>query len=339
MDERQAAGSGFAYSAAAPANPDPVLLSPVVDAHVHVFPPDVVADRARFFPLDAHFAALYANPRARLVTAEEALAAMDRNGVAGAFALGFGWSDPALCRMHNDYLVDVQRRYPGRFAGFAALQPRDPGMPGELERVAAAGLRGIGELMPHGQGYRLDEWPVTDPLAEAATALRLPVLVHVSEPLGHPYPGKGDVDPIAAARFAARHPDLRVIFAHWGGGLPFHELMPEVATTLRNTYYDSAATTYLYRFDVFPIVAGIVGASRILFGTDYPLLRIGPFLQRVRALDVPEPALADILGGNAARLIGDPAWPAVPLATSAAESGAPGLSAPRVRPGARETGG
>lgn len=338
VDEHQADGSGSA-DADAPALPDPSLSSPVVDAHVHVFPPDVVADRERFFPLDAHFAALYVNPRARLVTAEEALGAMNRNGVAGAFALGFGWSDPALCRMHNDYLIDVQRRYPGRFAAFAALQPRDPAAPLEVERVAAAGLRGVGELMPHGQGYRLDEWPVADPLAEAAIALRLPVLVHVSEPLGHPYPGKGDVDPIAAAQFAARHPDLRVIFAHWGGGLPFHELMPEVAATLGNTYYDSAATTYLYRFDVFAVVARIVGAGRILFGTDYPLLRIGPFLQRVRALGIPEPALADILGANAAHLIGDPGWPAVPPATFAAESDPPGLSAPRARPGAREPGG
>lgn len=235
---------------------------------------------------------------------------MNRHGVAGAFALGFGWNDPALCRAHNDYLIDVQRRHPGRFAAFAALQPRAAASArDELTRVAAAGLRGVGELMPHGQGYRLDEWPTIDPVAEVVAALKLPLLVHVSEPFGHPYPGKGDVSPLAAASLAARHPELRLIFAHWGGGLPFYELMPEVAAPLANTFYDSAATTFLYRFDVFEVVARIVGARRILFATDFPLLRLGPFLQRVRALDLPEPILADILGGNAVRVIGDPTWP------------------------------
>jgi predicted TIM-barrel fold metal-dependent hydrolase len=282
----------------------------VVDAHIHIFPPDVAADRDRFFPLDPHFAELYTNPRARLATAEEALAAMDRNGVAGAFALGFGWADPALCRMHNDYLADVQRRFPGRFAGFAAIQPRDTaGALAELARIGAAGLRGVGELMPHGQGYRLDDWSVLDPIAEAVAALGLPMVSHVSEPLGHRYPGKGDVSPIAAAALAARHPELRLVLSHWGGGLPFYELMPEVAASLRNVFYDSAASTYLYRFDVFEVAARIVGAGRVLFGTDFPLLRMGPFLRRVRDLGLPQPVLAEILGANAIRLIGEPGWP------------------------------
>ena len=283
----------------------------IVDAHVHAFPPEVVARREYFRSLDPHFAVLYASPRARLVTAEEVLAAMDRHGIAGAFLLGFGWSDPTLCRMHNDYLVDVQARYPDRFAGFAALQPRaGAAAVAELNRALAAGLRGVGELMPHGQGYRLDDWSVLDPIAEALIAHDRPLVVHVSEPVGHSYPGKGDVSPAAAWQLARRHPSLRLVLAHWGGGLPFYELMPEVAADLANTYYDSAATTFLYRFEIFRIVAEICGSERLLFGTDFPLLRPGPFLRRLRALDLPPPALRAILGENAARLVsGDGSWP------------------------------
>lgn len=285
--------------------------SPIVDAHIHIFPPEVVANRSRFLALDAYFAALYASPRARLATAEEAIASMDRHGIAGAFALGFGWRDPALCRFHNDYLIEVQRRHGDRLACFAALQPLDrPAALAELARVAAAGLRGVGELMPHGQGYVLDDWSVMDPLAEALVALDWPVVIHVSEPVGHSYPGKGDVSPVAAWQLAGRHPLLRAIFAHWGGGLPFYELMPEVAATLRRSFYDSAASTYLYRFEVFRIVAQICGADRILFATDYPLLRQGPFLQKVRALGLPEPAERLILGESAARLMSrERPWP------------------------------
>jgi predicted TIM-barrel fold metal-dependent hydrolase len=286
--------------------------SPVIDAHIHIFPPEIVAHRERFFRLDALFAELYANPKARLATAEDALASMDRNGIAGAFALAFGWNDPGLCQVHNDYLAEVQGRYPGRFAGFAATQPRQGSWAlAEVVRALGKGLRGIGELMPHGQGYALDDWRVMDPLAEALTALNVPLVTHVSEPVGHDYPGKGAVSPTSAWRLAERHPRLKLILAHWGGGLPFYELMPEVSATLhQHLYYDSAASTYLYRFEIFRIAAQLVSADRILFATDYPLLRQGPFLQKVREVGLPEPALGQILGGNAVRLLGVEGWPA-----------------------------
>ena len=288
------------------------MESLVVDAHLHLFPPEIVEQRERFRSLDPHFAALYANPKARLATAEAALESMDRNGIAGAFALAFGWSDLSLCRLHNDYLADVQERYPGRFACFAATQPlAGPPALAEVDRALARGLRGVGELMPHSQRYQLDDWHTLDPLAEALVDARAPLIVHVSEPLGHGYAGKGDVTPASAWQLAARHPRLKLVFAHWGGGLPFYELMPEVAASLPQTFYDSAATTYLFRFDVFRVVAEICGADRVLFATDYPLLRQGPFLQRFRELGLSEPALSQILGGNAIRLLGDPNWPRV----------------------------
>ena len=278
---------------------------PIIDAHIHIFPPEVVAARERFCNLDSYFSELYKNPKARLATADDAILSLDRNGVDAAFALGFGWRDLTLCRLQNDYLIDVQARYSGRLIGFAATQPLN-GEPAlvEVERALGRGLRGIGELMPHGQGYQLDDWAVLDPLACLAAEAGVPLVSHVSEPLGHLYPGKGDVSPIAAWRFAARHPRLKVIFAHWGGGLPFYELMPEVAESLRNVSYDSAASTFLYKDAVFKIVAELCGPERIIFGTDFPLLRQGPFLQKIRALGLPEKSLRLILGGNAAKLMG-----------------------------------
>src|SRR5579859_7372603 len=125
----------------------------IINAHIHIFPPEVGSRREHFLTLEPHFAALYANPRARLATAEDAIASLGRNGVDAAFALGFGWRDHALCQLHNDYLIDVQRRYPGRILGFAAIQPlAGAGALAEIERARAGGLRGVGELMPHGQG-------------------------------------------------------------------------------------------------------------------------------------------------------------------------------------------
>lgn len=277
--------------------------SPVVDFHTHLFPPDVFGQREEHCRRDAAFGRLYSDPRSRLATAEDALAAMDAAGVDHAVALGFGWSDSAICHDHNDYLSDVARRYPDRFTAFGALQPRDAAAAArEIDRFARLGLRGVGELMPHLQGYALDGSAMAT-VAEAAQTTGLIVLTHASEPVGHEYPGKGDVSPGSVLGLAARFPELRVVAAHWGGGLPFYSLMPEVARSLSNVYFDSAATTYLYRPEVYRIVAELVGADHVLFGSDYPLLRPGPMLRRVRALSLPDEALGMILGGNAASLL------------------------------------
>jgi hypothetical protein len=157
--------------------------------------------------------------------------------------------------------------------------------------------------MPHLQGYSLADEQVMAPVAEAATALGLVLLTHASEPVGHAYPGKGDVTPQTILALAERWPELTIVAAHWGGGLPFYELMPEVAAAARNVYYDTAASPLLYRMDVYQTVVGIVGPQRVLFGTDYPLLQQRPFLRRLRAAGLPEDALAQILRANAMRVL------------------------------------
>src|SRR5205085_2434991 len=81
---------------------------------------------------------------------------------------------------------------------------------------------------------------------------------------------------------------LRVVLAHWGGGLPFYELMPEVAELARGVAYDSAASAYLYDWRVFRQVAAIVGAERVLFATDYPLSRPGRYVKQIRRLGFDE---------------------------------------------------
>ena len=72
----------------------------------------------------------------------------------------------------------------------------------EIERCAAGGLVGVGELMPDGQGYRLDDEKAMAPIVEAALAHDMVLLTHCSEPVGHLYPGKGTVTPDEVIRFA-----------------------------------------------------------------------------------------------------------------------------------------
>lgn len=278
----------------------------IIDAHTHIFPPEFARDRAALAARDRWFGRTHGDPRARLASAEDLIASLDAAGIAAAAACGWPWRDGGLCRAHNDYLLDAARRWPGRILPLAIVSPRDGAAAvAEAARALDGGAVGLGELNADAQGFDFAAPAPLIPLAALLSERGRPLLIHTSEPVGHDYPGKGTATPDRLLHFLRACPDLRVIAAHWGGGLPFYELMPEVAALTRNVWYDSAATTYLYDFAIFRHLAAIVGPGRILWGTDYPLLRHAPFLRRARAQGLPEADLAAILGGNAAALFGD----------------------------------
>jgi predicted TIM-barrel fold metal-dependent hydrolase len=276
----------------------------IVDFHTHVFPPEIIARRGEFAERDAWFAELYGDPRAKMATADDLSASMERDGVDLSLTSPFGWSDPGLAEECNSYVMQAMRDYPRRIIGLASIQP----LAGrravvELERCAAAGMPGFGELMPHGQGYRLNNVSLLSPLVEAALHLGLFCLTHTSEPVGHVYPGKGNVVPSDFQAFITAFPDLRVVAAHWGGGFPFYELMPEVHTAAVNVWYDSAASLYLYQPEIFPTVAHVAGIQKILWASDFPLIRQQRMLDYARASGLGDDELALVLGGNALALL------------------------------------
>lgn len=275
---------------------------PVIDAHTHLFPADLVTDRSAHLDRDAWFGELFSSPTILMVTVEAMLESMDAAGIERSVVCGWPWRDSGLCREHNDFLAEACRRHPDRLSWLAIVSPGMPSVEMEIGRCVAQGAVGIGELNADAQHFAWDDPRPLRPLIEACVALRIPVLLHCSEPVGHAYPGKGTATPDRILAFLKEAPELSVIAAHWGGGLPFYELMPEVAELTRNVVYDSAASTYLYTFDVFPVVERLVGADRILFASDYPVLKQRPFLRKARNSGVTDDAAARILRGNAQRV-------------------------------------
>lgn len=277
----------------------------IIDFHAHVFPPQIKKNRNKYIDSDPCFAILYSNKDAKLATADELIASMDKAGIDISVILNTGWTTHELCVETNDYILESIARYPERLIGFSSVQPQSyEAALDEIERCAKGGVKGVGEIRPDMQLLDLSDEEVMTPFINAVRKHKLMLLSHASEPVGHIYPGKGAVTPEVLYPFITSYPELTIILAHWGGGLPFYALMPEVRKAMKNVFFDTAASPLLYSPQIYEQVVQLVGAEQILFGSDYPLLEQGRALKEITSLNLSEETKNLILAGNAQKLLG-----------------------------------
>ena len=277
----------------------------IIDFHTHIFPPQIKKNRVKYIDRDPCFALLFSHPKAKMATADELITSMDEAEVDISVITNVGWTTHELCLETNDYILESVARYPKRLVGFCAVQPNSSEAAlAEIERCAQEGVRGVGELRPDMQLFDLRNEMVTAPLVEVLRKYKLMLLTHASEPVGHEYTGKGGITPGVLYPFICQFPDLTIICAHWGGGLPFYALMPEVKRAMSNVFFDTAASPFLYHPQVYNQVVQLVGADKVLFGSDYPLLAQSRLLNEMRSLNLPAATRDLILSGNAQRLLG-----------------------------------
>ena len=275
----------------------------IIDFHTHIFFPEIMANREHYCDCDRWFGLLYARPQARMANAEGLITSMDEAGVDQSVAFGFAFSDPGLCRACNDYVLDAAARFPERIRPFAVVNPRlSEAAVREAQRCVELGAVGIGELMADGQGYALTENACLSALMEVTRTARVPVMFHVNEQVGHAYKGKGTQGPTEAYALAASYPENVIVLSHWGAGLPFYELMPEVRQTLRNVYYDTAASIYLYEDSVFGHVVRWA-PTKVLWATDFPLVTQKRCLRRLEGSGLDAEATTRVLARNAEALL------------------------------------
>ena len=164
--------------------------------------------------------------------------------------------------------------------------------------------------VPTVQGSSLHD-PFWNELATGAAEAGLWFNFHVTEPAGRPHPGRIETRFADLQEFIQKHPDLKIILSHWGGGLFLSELNPFVRNHFKNVWYDCSASPLLYDPKIFEIAVRTVGAEKILFGSDFPL-RLYPrsdrrpgwnrFLQSIATADLTTEEREKILGGNAEKL-------------------------------------
>ncbi len=200
----------------------------------------------------------------------------------------------------NDELAGAVRRYPKRFAGLAALAPKDPlGAADELNRaVTELGLKGA-LINSHIQGEYLDDkrfWVIF----ETAERLGVPLYIHPRWPsadmlkLYQPYPGLhramwgfGAETGLHAMRLIMsglfdRYPGLKIVLGHLGEALPFwlwrmdNKCPPSLRQRIQRNPSDYVKTNFfvttsgMFSRPPFLCTYMSLGAESILFATDYP---------------------------------------------------------------------
>jgi predicted TIM-barrel fold metal-dependent hydrolase len=268
----------------------------IVDAHAHVFPPGLIARRESLLKSDPAFNLLYTDPQAQMATSGDLLTAMSADGVDLALVCGFPWRDAGHAREHNDYILQAAKENPGRLIPLGCVDPLSGEALDEAERVLAAGAAGLGELARYHNDLGDEMIPLADLCAEADK----PLLLHTNEPVGHSYPGKSPMTLSGLYDLVKACPKTRFQLAHLGGGVFFYELLKqETAGALENCVFDIAAAPFLYRPEIYNAFIQIAGADRLLYGSDFPLLRLDRYTKDMDKAGLDDGVKEKLLGLNA----------------------------------------
>ena len=191
----------------------------------------------------------------------------------------------------NRLLFEEMKLHGDRILGYCSLHSTRYGQEGldEIRRCKEVyGMRGL-------KIYSTPEMSIAEPTAipilELCSELKMPILAHTT--------------PAECDYLLTKVPDVQFIMAHAGGQPYAHgdwNRAIMVAKQHRNLYLDTACSTVDSSFVTSCIRE--LGADRILFGTDIPLLDPWPQWTKVREVDVTDEERALLMGGNILRLMG-----------------------------------
>ncbi|MBI3043374.1 MAG: amidohydrolase [Betaproteobacteria bacterium] len=202
--------------------------------------------------------------------------------------------------MSNDDLTQLIKNYPGRFAGFAGIDPvnRKRAIQ-EIDRAMQIGLKGV--VLEPGLSHapmHIDDARVY-PLYAHCEDRGIPVLLMAG---GNAGPDCSYSSPEHIDRVARDFPDLVLISGH--GNWPWVGEIIHVCYRRPNVHL--SPDTYMFGMpgarDYVDAVNGFL-SNRFLFGTAYPFVSLKSAVDRFLQLGIKEEFLDDVLYANAARIL------------------------------------
>ena len=195
----------------------------------------------------------------------------------------------------NDAMHAIAQAEPARVRWWVHVNPNhtDHAL-AEIARGVARGAIGI----KLSASRRADD-PLLDPVCRAAASHGLPILHHVWQDRRREWPNQEASDAIELARLAARHPDVRFVLAHIGGGGDWAHTNPAIVDH-PNIYPDLSGSGV--DRGMLDAALATLGARRLLWACD---LTLCTGLAKLRALahtGLTQDELDDVCWRNAVRL-------------------------------------
>lgn len=203
----------------------------------------------------------------------------------------------------NDDVADLVARYPGRFVGFAGVDPMDEGAVVELHRcVENLGCRGIAITPGWSDPPLYDDAGQVYPIYQACLDLNVPVMITSSHYIG------ADMTysmPTHIQKVAIDFPELTIIVGH--GCWPWTIQACAMAMRCSNVYL--MPEIYLLPpnmpgADDYVRAANSFLSHRMLYSSCYPTLTIQQAMEGLLALSLSPVSQENILWHNGARILG-----------------------------------
>jgi predicted TIM-barrel fold metal-dependent hydrolase len=250
----------------------------LVDAHVHLFPPRVLAALWRWF--DRHAWSV----RYRL-QAEEVVAFLRARGVKRFCGLHYSHK-PGLAQVLNRFVAELARAHP-EIIPLGTVLPGEPDARAVLaEALGPLGLRGI-KIHCHVQRMAPDD-PRLDQVYAACAAARVPVVIHSGrEPslAGYGFDTRALLAAGAVNRVLERYPSLRMIVPHLG--MDEYEAYAALLDRHEHLYLDTTMAIAGFVPQAPPALLFPGRANRLLYGTDFPNIPYAWDRELRRALAAP----------------------------------------------------
>jgi uncharacterized protein len=264
----------------------------IFDVHTHAFPDKVAAAAipkleagARWHPVRAVFDG----------TVRGLLASMDRAGVGRAIVCSVATRPEQVTKI-TDWSIAIAS---DRIVPFASIHPDFAEPEAQIERIAAAGLRGL-KFHPQYCGCPLDD-PRVIRIARAAARANLAMLFHTGYDLSYE---KDDLaGPRRVRRLHEAVPELRMVAAHLGGWEQWGEVLQHVAGL--PVYLETSYSLGRIAPDLLARILEKHPPRFLLFGTDAPWADPAEELAKFRALPLAPDSIGRCLWENALRLIGE----------------------------------
>lgn len=271
----------------------------IIDAHTHLFPEAVLQDRDSFLD-DPSFKQLYSDKKSQIADISNLNSYLTNSFTKKVAALGFCWQSEKRCTKHNNFFL---KNVSDHIIPFASI-PSKPFKNIEkfIREIANSGFKGVGELAFYNSRFSTNLWSYIERIFAACEENGLVLYIHLNDPVGHVYNGKYTTPFDKLYDLIKTHNQLKLVLSHFGGGIIFYEQMPEVKEVFKNIMYDCAAQPFLYSPDIYKNTVNIAGSKKILFGTDYPLLKEERYINTIKENLKPED-YNNILSNNFLRLI------------------------------------